>query len=494
MGARVEVRERKAHEVSTTVRIQGLLADVTTEPLPHEPEDATRNGQKRQGSGLPSDAGTEYPPISSLTRAPMQPPGPGPQAPPEPLPPPRQPSPSRLAATVQGIRVPPPPPPPASSVPMRALVVSGGMLITMVIGSFFVGRCSVKPTGGHREVHAVLTNELREIREAMPAPPKPCWVAKQPVRWAPVVSKNIPFELLPMPSGNVAIGYAKSADEAVGVEVTPQSGQVNEVFSDKPSRGEIERVSPTGADKQFFISTTEPAGALKSIVQVPAAAPFFVGLAEGNIAAADTADGTPSALWPLGGEALDAARVVSAGDRGYALTFRRDNAIYGGWIGADRKPSGELVKVVGSGGSVGKPIGGFNGREIAIIFADREAESSPYKMRFGHAPAGTIPASTEVFEMPAGGPGGDAFAPGITGLADGRWLLIWTEGSAGSRAIRVQTLGPDFAPVGDPIALSPPAGNFGQGVLSVSGAYVTAVFLQKGKSSFELWGGVLQCG
>ena len=53
---------------------------------------------------------------------------------------------------------------------------------------------------------------------------------------------------------------------------------------------------------------------------------------------------------------------------------------------------------------------------------------------------------------------------------------------------------PDFSPLGDPIALSPPAGNFGQGVIGVAGAYAATVFLSKGPSSYELWGAVLQCG
>jgi hypothetical protein len=99
-----------------------------------------------------------------------------------------------------------------------------------------------------------------------------------------------------------------------------------------------------------------------------------------------------------------------------------------------------------------------------------------------------------VIPLPKGGPGGDAFAPDIAGLPDGRWLMIWTEGPAGSRAIRAQTLAFDFTPLGDPIALSPPAGNFGQGVLGVVENYAGAVFLSKGSTSYELWGSILQCG
>ncbi len=70
---------------------------------------------------------------------------------------------------------------------------------------------------------------------------------------------------------------------------------------------------------------------------------------------------------------------------------------------------------------------------------------------------------------------------------------MWTEGAQGSRAVRAQTLSADFAPLGDPIALSPPAGNFGQGVIGVVEGHAATVFLSKGASSYELWGAVLQC-
>jgi hypothetical protein len=163
-------------------------------------------------------------------------------------------------------------------------------------------------------------------------------------------------------------------------------------------------------------------------------------------------------------------------------------------VGADRKARGELVKVAGSGGAVGKPAVGWNGREVAVIFADRPEAEGRYEIRVGHAGPGTMPKATTVIPLPRGGPGGDAFAPEIAGLPDGRWLLMWTEGAAGSRAVRAQTFASDFRALGDPIALSPPAGNFGQGIIGVVGEYAATVFLSKGSSSYELWGAVLQCG
>ena len=106
-----------------------------------------------------------------------------------------------------------------------------------------------------------------------------------------------------------------------------------------------------------------------------------------------------------------------------------------------------------------------------------------------------VPRESIVVPLPKGGPGGDAFAPDIAGTSDGRWVIVWTEGKSGAYAVRAQTFGADLKPLGDPIAISPPAGNFGQAVVGFAGGYVTTMFLSRGASgSYELWGAVLQCG
>jgi GYF domain 2 len=377
------------------------------------------------------------------------------------------------------------------SVPLSSLVGGGGLLIGMIITAFFVGRASSVSTPrltAHPSLGAVPTI----ARAAIPAPPRPCWMVKQPAMWAPHASRNIPFEVVATTSGAIAVGYAHDAKKAMGIEVDLASGEVHDRFQQE-AKDEIERVMPMPGT-QFRVARAGE-GSLKSRIDVPAAAPFALGLAEGAIALAAPPDATPVSLWPLTGEdSLGAAGVRAAGDRGFALLFRRAGGIWGGFLGADRKAKGDLVKVTGSGGAVGKPAGGWNGRELAVIFADRSDASGRYEIRVGHAPPGAIPATTKLIPLPRGGPGGDAFAPDIAGLPDGRWLLMWTEGATGSRAVRAQTLAADFQPIGDPIALSPPAGNFGQGVIGVVGDHAATVFLSKGSSSYELWGAVLQCG
>lgn len=380
------------------------------------------------------------------------------------------------------------------SVPLSSLLASGGALIGMAIASFFAGRLSAASSADRPLARASLglLPALARAATSSSAKAKPCWMVKQPAMWAREVSKSIPFEIAPTGRGGVAVGYARTAKQAAGIQVNLATGDVADRF-DENGGEDIERVFPT-LGGEFRVTRTRDGAELKFPIEVPAVTPFAVGVFAGSIAVASPPASVPASLWPLeGDEGLSAASLQATGVAGYALVFRRSGAIWSGLLGADRKATFGLAKVGGSGGAVGKPAVSSNGKELVVIFADRPNADGPYQIRLGHAPIGASPSTTTVFPLPKGGPGGDAFAPSIAGLPDGRWLLIWTEGPPGSRAVRAQTLTPNLAPLGDPIALSPPAGNYGQGIVGVVDGYAATVFLSKGSSSYELWGAVLQC-
>ncbi|WP_437588095.1 GYF domain-containing protein [Sorangium sp. So ce1000] len=379
-------------------------------------------------------------------------------------------------------------------VPVSSLLGFCGAAVLMSVVAFFAGRHSVAAARRTpvETARAALGAAQDVARSAIPVPPKPCWVARQPQPWAPLVAKSIPFEVTATKGGKLVVGYAKSPMEAVGLEIDPATGERSERFSNREA-ADIVSISPV---EDRFTVLTAAQQAIRSPVSVPGSRSFVVGLADGALVAADDPGAAPSRLWPVqGDEPLEAPRALAAGSRGYAVAFRREKAVWAGWLDAERKPVGELTRVTGSGGSIGKPSLGWNERALAVVFADRPVDGR-WEIRAGQAAPGSIPGSTQVIPLPSGGPGGDAFAPDIAGLGDGRWLLVWTEGPPGSRAMRAQTLAANFSPIGDPIALSPPAGNFGQGVLGVSSrsGYVGVVFLSKPAASYELWGVILQCG
>lgn len=386
-------------------------------------------------------------------------------------------------------------------VPVSSLFAASAVWIAGLVLVFFVGRCSAldaRAPVARRGVAATARLAMLAVAPGTQAPaaePKPCWVTRQPSRWATQASKNVPFEMVPVPGGGaMLVGYAASDDTGVGAKIDLKSGKFTRAFEKKVDGG-VGRMTPlldAAGTPTFVASPAEGATVLAAPGTTP---PLFVRFGKSGLdvlPTADAADGTQAHA--LEGDAeINAAMLTSAGPQGVFASFRRSDAVLGAWIGSDGKARGAVSRIAGSGGAVGKPRAGWNGRQIAVVFADKP-EGGRWQVRLGRAGAGEVPATTELFELPPGGPGGDAIAPDVVGLPDGRWLVMWTEGASGSRAIRSITLGPDLAPIGDPIALSPPAGNFGQAQLGVVGSYVSVLFLQKGDEDFELWGAVLQCG
>lgn len=386
-------------------------------------------------------------------------------------------------------------------VPVSSLFAASAVWIAGLVLVFFVGRCSAldaQAPVARRGVAATARLALLAVAPESAAPisePKPCWVTRQPARWATQASKNVPFEMVPVPGGGaMLVGYAESDDTGVGAKIDLKSGKFTRAFEKKVDGG-VGRMTPlldAAGTPTFVASPSEGATVLAAPGTTP---PMFVRFGKSGLDVLPAADATDGAsVHVLEGDAdINAAMLTSAGAQGVFASFRRGDGVLGAWIGSDGKARGAATRIAGSGGAVGKPRAGWNGRQVAVVFADKP-EGGRWQVRLGRAGAGEVPATTEVFELPAGGPGGDAIAPDVVGLPDGRWLVMWTEGASGSRAIRSITLGPDLAPIGDPIALSPPAGNFGQAQLGVVGSYVSVLFLQKGDEDFELWGAVLQCG
>lgn len=382
----------------------------------------------------------------------------------------------------------------AVEVPLTSLVAASAVWIVGLVAFFFAGRMT-----GHQSAprlapakSGVGTSYL-VYGATRPATPqstelKPCWVTRQPTRWLPSASRSIPFDMR-AGSDSMELGLAVDEHEALGLVIDPRSGKFEEKLR-KRSDKEVVRVMPMGQNEGFLVS--EEGG--RTILPVGTSPRLFVVLGKDAIGASDSVDGEPSTIWPLeGDDTTTAESVIQAGSQ-FHFVMRRGRDVRAGWFGADKLAATPLGTVAGSGGRGGKPKSGYNGKEVAITFADKPDDDTPWQVRLARAPVGAVPEASEVVKLPEGGPGGDSIAPDIVGFDDGRWLLMWTEGEAGQRAIRAQTFGPGLEPIGDPIALSPPAGNFGQAVLGSVGGYTTVVFLQRGDADYELWGAVLQCG
>ncbi len=280
-----------------------------------------------------------------------------------------------------------------------------------------------------------------------------------------------------------------------GSRSNPATLAVKKAFHKNGSRDVLGVVPLTTGGKLVFASDRDgsPLGYAHTIDGTP---PFIVGLVTGGFART-IGYGEPDVVWPGGGdERMTAPRVASAAGTGHVVAFRRggrSGEIRVGWLTADGQRKSALGVVKADGPRVGTPSIATNGDQVLVTFAARPADDAPWKVRYAHAKIGEVPEQSSVFEVPAGGPGGDAISPAAAAPDKARWLLQWTEGTSGSHVVRVQTLDAKLGTVGAPVVVSPPGKDAGQGALWANGHGAIAFFLIKDGDDYALWGTGISC-
>jgi hypothetical protein len=325
-------------------------------------------------------------------------------------------------------------------------------------------------------------------------------LTKEGTRLAGSVSKDVPLELAVSAAGDRAhVGIVTEAGVAQGLSIDLGSMKGDAVFS-APANGKVRAVVPLGAEGKstFVVNGDGASDKLHAWRTLSTESPLVVGWADGALSVASKPGDAPTPVWQLEGDDVpDAIRLASAGNLGQAIVFRRRGEILGGTIDRDQKPRGNIVKIAGAGAPPGSPVGAptiaANGHAVAVAFADRASTSEPWGIRIGSAPLGLFPTQTRAFVVPPGGPGGASLAPALAGLADGRWMLVWTEGSGGDHDVRAQTLDADLRPSGAPITVSHARSNAGQGAVALSGGQGMVAYLSLTGQSYELWGAAVDC-
>jgi hypothetical protein len=336
--------------------------------------------------------------------------------------------------------------------------------------------------------------------EPAAAAPAACRLTKDAVRIAAKASKDVPIELAVSPGGERArIGFSTDSSAAQGLSVDLASFKMAPEFAARAFK--VRAVIPmmtTQGKPIYVINADGKRDRLQAWRTLLVDPPIVVGWSDNAVSAASKPAEAPHALWTLDGDALpDTIRSADAGESGVAVVFRRRGGIFGGLVGKDRSARGGLTQIVGAGAPEGSPVGSptlaVSGSTIAVAFADRASASEPWSLRIGAASGGSFPAQTSQFAVPSGGPGGAAIAPALAGLADGRFLLAWTEGSGGDHDVRAQTLGADLRPIGAPFSVSHSGGNAGQGAVAVSSGRGLVAYLALTDHSYEVWGAGVDC-
>lgn len=391
------------------------------------------------------------------------------------------------------LEAPPPPARPAAKPGRVALpLIAGGLaavfLLVIVVSAVMLYRQRQKggaTAGGSATASA--SNEL-------PTSSAPCTSGVSAKKLAAPIYFAIPPYLAEAPGEKTAVGFAAGPREGVGLVVDPTTLAANERFRES-SGANLTGVVPlvTGGKLSFQLDSSDDALAFARTINADPS--FSVGVKGADFSIARGGNVTP--IWPGGGaKRITEPRVASIPDVGHVVTFReggQSGAIRVGWMDEQGKALTELGTVKVDGSHVGTPMVTANDRDVLVVFAAKATEDSYWRVQLASAPHGENPVQSASFRIPPGGPGAEAISPAAAGLSGGRWLIQWTEGSAGTRQVRAQTLAHDLIPIGDPMTLSPEGANAGQGVVWLQGNTALALFLTKSGKSHELWGAALKC-
>jgi hypothetical protein len=387
-------------------------------------------------------------------------------------------------------------PPPASS--KRLVAIMAGVGAVLLIAAFVIGRVSSSgsPRAAAERARAGWASVplFARSRARMPEP-RPCLMASAPTRWSYQATRSIPFELVPTPDGKLAIGYGRSGEEPRGLVLDPNSSVIVSNHEPEEKIENLARVVPIpGPDGVKFVSLKSEQDGVKGALYLRAEKPMLIGVAGEELVMIPEAGAQPKALWKLPGP-IDRLQVAAFGQGarlGFGVVYLSGDKV---WFGA-AKSDGSLLRepaALESAAKVGKPMIASDGREVSVVYAEGTPGETPIQIRWARVAIGQPLEKAPVLELPPGGPGGDAIAPDVAAVSGGRWLLLWTEGKEGVRALRAQTYDRRGRRLGDALRVSPETGNFGQGTVTLVGDTVAVAFLLKTESAYQLWGTVLQC-
>lgn len=327
---------------------------------------------------------------------------------------------------------------------------------------------------------------------------KTCAVVTPATRVADWADPSITPVFAPVPgSARVAVGLGQSDVYAVGITIDPRTLDRDQVFREYKKRQKLASVVPTTESNHLRFQVTRSGGDLSNARAVDAIQQFWLGATSSGIARM-VENGSPDLVWPLpSAEEVTVPRVAAIAGIGFAVTFRhggKNGRIATGWLDTKGRKKSDLADVQTDLDFSGNPAIATNGDSIVVTFAARGSQDAAWKIALASAKRGETPKKATLFNLPQGGPGGDAMSPSVAPLTEGRWLLVWTEGASGTRVVRAAVLGKDLELATDPVNLSPDGANAGQGVSFSSGDVGTVLYyVRNDKKSNELWGASVEC-
>ncbi|HVW30742.1 MAG TPA: GYF domain-containing protein [Polyangiaceae bacterium] len=372
------------------------------------------------------------------------------------------------------------------------LLSSAGVLIPGVV---LLVAALMKPR--HKPAEPAVVASVPRATAAAPAPPPGCVVEKPAQRLADSAYLTVPTLVATAPDGvHAALGFAATKEHALGLTIDPATLAANTVFEQTVTGSTTLSVVPLVRSGVLEFVVDRADANLPSARTVDADKRFTIAVT--GDAVSRIMGSTTDVVWPRSaqGSAMTTPRVAPIANAGYAIVFReggQEGNVLIGSVREDGSKSTELSPIKTDAALVGTPAVGTSGDGVLVAFAAKATAADPWHVELAFGKAPDAPRQSHAFTVPAGGPGGEAISPAVEGLGDGRFLLQWTEGSAGNRAVRAQLVTADLVCIGDPVTLSSADQNAGQGTPWIKGTQALALFLVQKEAAHELWAASLRC-
>ncbi len=330
------------------------------------------------------------------------------------------------------------------------------------------------------------------------APRPPCAVIGNPKMVAPKALVPTGVEVVAA-TNSILVGFASGPKDGAALALNPTNLTISSQTKTKSS-DPLKRVEPLPADGRPQVSpnTDKKGDSLTGRRTVPSSPGYDLGVADGALSWAPRGTDKVSSLWTLNGSgAVEALRGMPLdGGGGIAVAYRRAGAIWIGVATGDKSLSaGNLSSTQGLGAQVGSPAIAASGNSILAIWADRASASDAWGLRWQRWKIGDAPTAAEEFTPPSGGPGAPFMSPGVASLGGGRFLVVWTEGSAQGHQVRALTIGADGQAQGNALTISADGENAGQGQAAVAadGRGVVAYLVSAGQKTFQVSATSITC-
>jgi hypothetical protein len=371
---------------------------------------------------------------------------------------------------------------------------------SMVLGLVTLAGITALLAGG---MVALVLSRTNAEKRPVPAPsvakpPAPipkelgCRAVQPAARLATSVHRPVPPLLADVTQAeHVAVGFAQTPKIAAGLIVNLRTLDAQHAFEQNGDKALFGTVPLTSAGATSFV-VDRAGGELGGARTVTSE--LVIGTAGGDFVR--SAGNTTLPLWRgAAGEKTTDPRVAST-PSGHLVTFRRGGLggrILYGWLDPSGKPDGDLVSVSAPNLSLaGTPDAAARAEDGLLVFAGRPSADADWQVQLVTAPRRGTP-SVRAFATAATSGSKGSIAPSATPLADGGWVLQWTEGSTGQYQVHLQRLGAKLEPLGEPRLVSPKGANSGQGALLATGSRVLSVFVQTTAGHDELWGASFEC-